>query len=164
MKIEFFVRGTPVAQPRQRHSLVLNRAGQPRIHNYTPARSPVSQWKELLMWQAKACRPKAPLRGALLLRLLFHLPRPKHHFNARGGVKPGAPAYKSTKPDFDNLAKAVADALTQMGYWQDDGQIAVAQITKQYHAEPGVWITVETLEDSAAGQTQETHENQKNRS
>jgi len=46
--------------------------------------------------------------------------RPKSHFRANGEVKPLAPALHTQKPDADNIAKAVLDALTTAGVLRDD--------------------------------------------
>ena len=36
------------------------------------------------------------------------------------------------KPDLDNMAKAVMDALTAMGMWGDDKQVVVVNMLKRY--------------------------------
>jgi Holliday junction resolvase RusA-like endonuclease len=49
------------------------------------------------------------------------------------------------RPDFDNLAKAVADCMTALGWWHDDAQIVRATVSKFYHAKserPGVRVRV----------------------
>ena len=45
------------------------------------------------------------------------------------------------KPDFDNLAKCVGDALNKI-VWKDDSQIIVCAFRKFYSDEPGLTISV----------------------
>ena len=57
------------------------------------------------------------------LGLQFAMPRPASHTTSRGAMTKSAPAAHICKPDIDNLAKAVMDALTDAGAWRDDCQI-----------------------------------------
>lgn len=51
--------------------------------------------------------------------------------------RPKKPTNPYPRGDFDNLAKAITDAMTQAGtVWRDDVQVAMAFIMKAY-AEPG---------------------------
>lgn len=49
------------------------------------------------------------------------------------------------KPDIDNIAKAVLDALNSVAY-RDDIQIVELQIRKQYSEKPRLEICMEELE------------------
>ena len=49
------------------------------------------------------------------------------------------------KPDIDNIAKAVLDALNSVAY-RDDTQIVELQIRKQYSEKPRLEICMEELE------------------
>lgn len=49
------------------------------------------------------------------------------------------------KPDIDNIAKAVLDALNSVAY-RDDTQIVELQIRKQYSEKPRLEIRMEELE------------------
>ena len=54
-----------------------------------------------------------------------------------------------TKPDWDNIGKAVSDALNGVA-WEDDGQIVVARVARVYAAKgesPKVVITISEMED-----------------
>lgn len=50
------------------------------------------------------------------------------------------------KPDYDNIAKIVCDALNQIAY-KDDKQITDFSITKRYSLKPRVEVTIELLGD-----------------
>lgn len=54
---------------------------------------------------------------------------------------------KHTKrPDVDNMAKAVLDALNGIA-WEDDSQIARLSITKEYAKEPYVYFYMHEYTD-----------------
>ena len=94
---------------------------------------------------AQICSQQPYLFGrdkALILRLVFWLPRPKGHFGKKG-LKPSAPADHTTKPDLDNLIKAIKDALKGL-VWVDDSQVCRLVADKKYGAEPKVEIEVRT--------------------
>ncbi len=121
----------PAAQARARFS---GRGRRPR--------SEKTAWFHLVRWRAMQEAPPRPLDGPLELEVLFLFERPKS--------LPKGQALKWTKPDFDNLEKAVADALTRAGWWADDGRVARSSCEKRY-AGPGqpagAVITVTELAD-----------------
>lgn len=53
-------------------------------------------------------------------------------------------AWHTSKPDGDNVLKAVGDGLNGI-VWSDDSRIAFAKIVKQYGDKPGLDILVEAL-------------------
>jgi len=115
----FTVPGVPIAQPRQRHT----RAGV----NYLPAGHPVNAFKaavKMAAHQAGLC----PITGPVTLWAEFILPKPVSRTRRKDAGKAIAVA---TKPDADNLAKAVLDGLTGIA-WRDDCQVASLFIQKRY--------------------------------
>lgn len=50
------------------------------------------------------------------------------------GEAPLAP--KVTRPDIDNLAKMMLDAMTRARYWEDDNQVASLHVVKCVYANP----------------------------
>ena len=63
------------------------------------------------------------------------------------GVKPGAPSNHCVKPDLDNLAKAVLDALTASGcFWNDDGQVSRLLLDKTYGTDVGVLVQIQPIQ------------------
>jgi len=123
--IRFWVEGTPKAQPRSRRSFM--RHGAPLVFDPGTAEG----WKGEIALAARELRPAAPHDGPVELVLHFFMPRPKSHSGAKG-LKPTAPHEHTSKPDFDNLAKAVCDALTRLGFWRDDGQVWRSMVEKVY--------------------------------
>ena len=54
-------------------------------------------------------------------------------------------AYKTTRPDADNLQKLLKDCMTRLGYWRDDAQVA-SEIVEKFWAEiPGIYVAVTAL-------------------
>lgn len=61
---------------------------------------------------------------------------------------PSGPMFAPVLPDFDNIAKAVCDSLTQAGVIVDDRRIVRATVTKLYVAvgeAPRVDVRLETI-------------------
>lgn len=85
--------------------------------------------------------------------LTFLFKRPKTHFRANGDIKANAPQEYLNKPDCDNLAKAVMDALTVLGFWPDDKFVCSMSIFKGYLANPtetpGVFIGIQEINPPA---------------
>lgn len=129
----FNVSGFPVPQPRagQRSALI---NGVLRTWRYDPPQA--KDWKRTVQSQVLdqlAGRLSTPFMGAVGLSLGFLLPRPKS--------LPKKVWAHMTKPDCDNLAKGVKDALRGILYF-DDKQVNSLYVTKVYSQAPGVVIHV----------------------
>jgi Holliday junction resolvase RusA-like endonuclease len=116
MNISFFAQGIPKGQPRPR---AFSRGGKARVYDPGTAEG----WKSAVAIAAKDHRG-ARLEGAIFVQLYFYMPRPKSHLDRHGNTKRTAPLWHTQKPDADNLAKAVLDALTEIQIWQDDAQVS----------------------------------------
>ncbi len=142
--IQFTVPGLPVAQPRQRHRVVAA-GGRTFTQNYTPKGDPVNTYKAAIQLAASVVYKTAPITGPVAVTLLFLFPRPKSMVWAR---RPMPRAHKATKPDIENVAKAVLDALTGQ-LWVDDAQVASLSVVKLIAAgdeQPHTFISIERLE------------------
>lgn len=143
--IEFFAAGTPVAQPRVRARAVPGKGGgKARAHMYTPGSA--DEWKAAVRDTADLFAPAVALDGALHLTLIFHIPRPKNHYGTGRNaavLRADAPKKHTGKPDVDNLAKAVMDAL--LGVWGDDCQVDRLYVAKDWCAPDsgGCFITID---------------------
>lgn len=145
MTITFKVSGIPKGQPRPRAFAF---GGKARVFDPGTA----EHWKTEIAAAAYLALPDNPLPGPLVLQIDFFFPRPKKHY-AKAGLRRGAPFWHRSKPDADNAAKAVMDALTTLGVWEDDAQVAQLVVRKCFAATPrdaGAVVTVETLEEMAS--------------
>lgn len=79
--------------------------------------------------------PEAPMIGGVRLMVKWLFPKGKH--------KDGA--YRTTKPDTDNLQKLLKDCMTEVGFWKDDAQVCSEIIEKFWAEIPGIWIRVEEV-------------------
>lgn len=135
--ITFDVTGTPKGQPRPK---AFSRGGHARVYDPGTAEG----WKGCIAMAALEFR-SLQLDKPLAITMRFRFPRPKSHYRSNGELKPTAPVYFTGKPDFDNLEKAVADCLTQLGLWKDDALICENHGTYRYTApgeSPGCHITI----------------------
>ena len=80
--------------------------------------------------------PSEPLQGPVRLLVKWLFPAGKAHKNGE---------WKITRPDTDNLQKALKDAMTKAGFWKDDAQVASEIAEKFWADKPGLYIEVMTL-------------------
>ena len=130
--IDIFIPGLPVPQPRAKAT---RRGSHAAV--YTPTNA--DAWKAKIAHEVAEV-VKAPMVGALRVHLRFRFPRPKSHFGAKG-LRPTAPEYHTGRPDVDNLAKAILDALRGIA-WTDDGQVSILRVSKTYKDTPGVEVEI----------------------
>ncbi len=136
--IHFRVHGDPKPQPRPR---AFSRNGTARVYDPHTAEG----WKSAIADAARPHCPPEPWRGPVEVRLAFTFKRPKKHFRQgkhADQLRDDAPTLHTKKPDADNLAKAVLDAMTMLGFWKDDSQVASLLVMKQYGYYQGVVVEV----------------------
>jgi Holliday junction resolvase RusA-like endonuclease len=71
-----------------------------------------------------------PIDGPVAISISAVLPRPQRLCRKKD---PAAEVPATCKPDCDNIAKAVCDALNGVAY-ADDSQISMCTVLKMYHA------------------------------
>jgi crossover junction endodeoxyribonuclease RusA len=129
--LAFDVIGSPVAQPRPRAC----RRGS-RVGVYDPGTS--AEWKLAIMAAAQAVYPprtKPPISEAVEVHVVFRFLRPRSHYRTgkhAGELRPDAPRFHTTKPDRDNLDKAVLDALVRAMVLEDDALVVGGVVAKTY--------------------------------
>lgn len=143
--IAFFVPGEPAAQGRPRTRILrLGRRAVAQIYNPHNA----DEWKARVSIIARPFAPKPSLSGPVRLSATFLLPRPESHYRGKAReLRLEAPLWHFIKPDGDNYAKALIDALTSVGMWHDDCQVADQRIMKFYtNDEPGCHVSIEPID------------------
>jgi Holliday junction resolvase RusA-like endonuclease len=131
MSLTFSVPGEPVPQPRPRVSTA---GGFARA--YVPGKHPVHAYREAI---AAAARGAGLTTTGEVLNVVIDavFERPKSHMR-KSGVRPDAP--RLPRPDVDNIAKAVLDALQDvMG---DDSLVGRLVVEKSYGTEARTTVRV----------------------
>lgn len=143
MMIQVFIPGKPIAQPRQRHSARFV-GGKVITRNYTPQDAPVHAFRSNVVhfvtqqWQ----QPPSDKPFRVDIRAIW--PRPG---NMIWKKKPMPREWKTSKPDRDNVEKAIYDSLEKI-VWLNDSQI-VSGVTEKFFASgderPGTHLTITEL-------------------
>lgn len=136
------VPGLPV--PQGSVTAMMSKAGRPFVKSVKPS---LAQYRADVREEVRRrMAVDGPLPGPMSIRIEFLFPRPKAHYNARGGLTPRAPAHPAKRPDVDKLARAVLDALTGL-VWADDAQVVRLLAVKAYSTkgEPTTTIVIEEM-------------------
>ncbi len=122
--VEFSITGAPVPKGRPRMTS--------RGHAYTPQRTREAEQAIADAFRKLNVTPFADVAVSIRIDCVFAPPQSwskrKQAAARQGAVK------KTTKPDADNLAKTVCDALNGLA-WDDDSQIVKLTVTKRYGVE-----------------------------
>lgn len=132
----FTLSGSPVPQKQTQFSC---RSGKP--HAYNPSQKDL----EMIRWQVRPFAPETPLEGPIDLRIMFFMPIPKATSKARADQMQRRIMLPITRPDVDNLAYLVTNALKTIVY-TDDSQICEQHIYKVYDANPRTEIIVKSIQ------------------
>ena len=100
---------------------------------------------------AMASRPPAPFAGAVAVTVVARMPIPASFSVRRRSLALQGRILPTGRPDVDNVAKLVLDALNGV-FWRDDAQIVDLAATKVYGQAPGLQIAVEQREQDGEGQ------------
>lgn len=148
MDVSFDVEATPVAQPRARSQSLGGRPYVDRTH-------PIYHFKSRVQEECRRVYGHKPHYGPVVLAMQFLMPRPKiHGKKRRRGREPHV-----CRPDCDNLAKGVMDALNGL-LWVDDQQVFCLSVVKLYCEEarhPGVVVEVELYDGHQPGHNYEVN-------
>ena len=124
--IQFFIPGEPPTATAQQKGYSRHTGKY-----YKPAELRDAEQKYLAY--ANQVRPAQPMEGPIKLTVIFIFLAGKSH-------TPGFP--KITKPDTDNMLKALKDSLTRTGFWKDDAQVWNETTAKIWGREPGIRVIV----------------------
>jgi Holliday junction resolvase RusA-like endonuclease len=163
--ITITVSGEPQSQDRRTRQL---RTKDGRVFSGTYLLPETRRWREAILCAARRHPdfPREPWQGPVRVSIEAFFERPCYMQAKKFG---DGPIRKNSKPDADNLVKAVLDALTpprpkrvtskaerevlRKGYmWEDDGQVHLGPVDRYYAAReagPGVIITIERIAEDA---------------
>ena len=141
-KIEFFVPGTPVGKGRPRAA----RRGT-GVVMFTPEKT--AGYEALVAAAASnAMRAEAgPLfTGPLEAALEMRIPIPASWSKAHKAAALAGIELPTSKPDIDNVAKAILDACNGVVF-RDDAQVVMLVATKAFSDEPGVRVVIREVQN-----------------
>lgn len=139
MTIQFHVPGQPVGKGRPR----IGKVGQ-HARMFTPGKT-VSYESTVALSAQQAMQGRGLIEGPVkvLMRMTLVIPaswsRKKQEQAVAGLIRP------TTKPDTDNVIKAIFDAINGV-VWRDDVQVVELGVSKVYGTVPGVSVHVSPLE------------------
>lgn len=81
--------------------------------------------------------PDEPIQGPIRIMVKWCYPITGKHKNGE---------WKVTKPDTDNLQKALLDCMTKLRYWKDDAQVCSQVVEKFWSDVPGIFVYINQLE------------------
>ena len=85
----------------------------------------------------KPFAPDMPLDGPIRMVTVWRFPRGKTHADGE---------WRITRPDTDNLQKALKDVMTRLGYWTDDSRVCCELVSKIWSDRPGISINLSPIE------------------
>ena len=152
-KLSFTILGEPVAKGRARASArVVNTAAGPRaiVTMHTP-KATVAAEKAIRDEFKRRWPDHKPWTGPVMLRFTAVFETPKSFNKALQIAAAAGKLYHIAKPDADNCAKLVADALNGIA-WHDDSQLQGGGV-KRYGSPARIDVTIEHLTDHDAPPT-----------
>ena len=133
--IQITVLGEPTAQKRHRH---FKRGSH--VQTYDPSK----EKKQDFLWIAQQSAPEEPISHPVHLQVGLFFGRPKSHYGTGKNsnvLKPSAPTLHTQKPDIDNIAKFLMDAMNKV-FWKDDSVICSLTVKKRYDFVPRIEILI----------------------
>ena len=139
--VEIVIYGVPIPQGRPRFA----RRGN-YVTTYDPETS--KNYKQLVeLWTTQKLKTISgfkPYEKAVCVDIDFYLPIPQSWSKTKRTEAAGGVIRPITKPDLDNLYKAVTDAMIGL-VWTDDSIITDAHIRKRYSDRPRAEIRVQEV-------------------
>lgn len=135
MNAEFVIHAEPIGKARPRVT---------RFGAYTPKKT--KQYEDLVKAEyISQCLGTDFGDSALEITVIAIYPIPKSASKAKHEKMLAGEIRPTKKPDYDNICKAICDALNGLAY-KDDAQIVDAHCHKYYGEIPMVKVTIEEVE------------------
>lgn len=143
-EVRFDIPGPPKAQGRAKTRIVTAKgSGRQFASIYTPAATR-KEAGEVRYLASRQMGDRAPFEGPIQITLSFLMAVPTSFSKTAQREALAGWRFPAKKPDYDNLAKLVCDAMNGIVY-RDDSQIVTAFITKRYAEQPTVLVSVKAL-------------------
>jgi Holliday junction resolvase RusA-like endonuclease len=129
--IDFILPVTPTAQARPKVAVRGKFAQAYKTKDQQANERTLESWLTELV-------PPEPIDGPLVLSFVAALPVPRSASKAARAAMLSGEVWPVKKPDLDNVAKQLKDAMTRMQFWSDDAQVVWLNCKKIYAA-TGFW-------------------------
>lgn len=139
MQIKFTIPGEPFGKQRPRFNTRTGRA-------YTP--SETTQYETAVKYEYLQKYGDFRYAEGVPLEIIIkaYLGIPNSDSKKKRGLKEEGKIKATKKPDWDNIGKIIADALNKVAY-EDDKDIILAVVTKEYSREPRVEVTIREYQE-----------------
>lgn len=124
----FTIEVDPKTIPTAQHKRMSTRGGKPVFYDSAQ----MKRAKTELLLRLKENSPTEPIRGPVKLSTMWMYHSDKH----------AERAYKTTRPDTDNVIKAFKDCMTRTGFWDDDSQVVYEITQKVWTKGPGMIVVL----------------------
>ena len=135
MKVQFSIAGNPQGKARPRFS---------RGHAYTPDATKQYETLTAFMYRRAANGFSFEKETPISVTILVFFAAPKNTSKKKKEVMLNGGAFPVRKPDADNIAKIILDALNGTAY-HDDAQIVQLSVRKQYAEKNSVEVILEDI-------------------
>ena len=135
----FIVEGVPVAKSRAR---TVRNKYTGKIHSYTPEKT--TNYEDLIRWSYKAAGGEFLGEKILQVDIQAFFPIPKSYSKAKRSMALQGELRPTTKPDCDNCAKIVLDALNGVAFY-DDKQVVCLSVNKYYSTTGSLRVEIKEL-------------------
>lgn len=112
---------------------------------YTPKETVTYENLVKLQYQAQCGNYRYPDDVPLIVAIFVHIEPPQSASNIKKTRMLNQAEYPLKKPDVDNVAKIILDALNGIAY-RDDKQVVTLIVKKSYAGESGVGVTISEVE------------------
>lgn len=159
MKLTLDIIGTPAPQGSKRAFVIKGKnGGNARAVVVDDNKATLRDWRQdvkATAYDAIARTGWTQADTGVQVRVIFRLKRPKGHYGSGRNahlIKASAPAFPSTKPDVDKLARSTLDGLKEAGVYTDDSRVVSLWVLKTYAdtTPPGAFIEITPLDAVAA--------------
>jgi Holliday junction resolvase RusA-like endonuclease len=141
--IAFTIPGEPQGKGRPRVGRIADHASM-----FTPAKT--AAYEGLIAHAAQqAMAGAAPVECACAVQVSITVSVPRSWSKKKAAAALLGEVYPTTKPDTDNVVKAVFDGMNGV-VWRDDVQAVDLAVRKRYGATPGVFVRVAPCAGAAA--------------
>lgn len=131
----FEIHGDPSPQKQTRCKCINNR---PKLWDASKKES------EYIQWQSKPFAPPVPLTCAIEMSMTFYFPIPKGTSSRLKNAMINRVVLPTKKPDIDNLAYLITNALKKI-FYEDDNQICCMKLYKVYGADSKTVVKIREI-------------------